>query len=88
MVFKSYKEESRKNYGQEFPKDEGICIDQVRLGCEMRSADALESIKTILSDFRRMTNADRFELDVLRRSNVRLKRQLKKMKDEIQKPKE
>jgi len=88
MVFKSYKEESRKNYGHETPKDEGICIDQIRLGCEMRSADALESIKTILSDFRRMSNADRFELDVLRRSNLRLKRQLKKIKDEIQKPKE
>lgn len=41
--FKSYKEESKKNYGR---KDaENLSIEQLNTGCLMRIADSLEKIE-------------------------------------------
>ena len=42
MPFKPYREASRTNWGTS--QDDGLSIDQIRLGCDLRAADALEKI--------------------------------------------
>lgn len=61
IVFKHYRDESRKNYGQHTKKKDGLCIDQIRLGCDLRSADALEQIAESLRETRWMSNREREE---------------------------
>jgi hypothetical protein len=82
-VRKTFRAESRKDYGQFVPKDTGFCIDQLRLGCEFRSADALEEISQSLREMRWMSNRDRQELYDSRAQIAKLKKTIKKQKDEI-----
>lgn len=44
MAFLSYKEESRKNYGEKSSGDT-LCKEQLTLGCLMRIADSLEKME-------------------------------------------
>ncbi len=44
MPHKSYRAESRKDYGEDVPLNQGLCRDQLMLGATMRIADALEKI--------------------------------------------
>jgi len=45
MPFKSYREESRENYGQKLESEkDAMCNDQIKLGCLLRIADATELI--------------------------------------------
>jgi hypothetical protein len=45
MPFKSYKEESRKNWGEDIPDNNTFCIDQIRVGAILRIADSLEKME-------------------------------------------
>ena len=44
MIQKSFRQESKRNYVQELEDNEGMCLDQLKLGAIMRIADAIEII--------------------------------------------
>jgi hypothetical protein len=90
--FISYRDESRKNYGEN--REEGndsLCRDQLRLGAEFRTADALEEIaKTLKNLVAPELCSIRYQLQTIagqpskeKREIGRLKRIVKQQKAEI-----
>jgi hypothetical protein len=75
--FTSYRDGSRTNWGQH-SQDGKLCIDQIRLGAQLRTADSLEGIAISLREFRWLSVKDYDELLKLRKDNMRLKRMVKK----------
>ena len=95
-VFKSYKEESRKDYGATIPKNINLSIDQLNCGAILRIAEAVEKMcldrEKLERDYKYMCKRrDYFmkECDKLSRSNAALRghiRRLKKKKENHDKP--
>lgn len=83
--FKSYKEQSKANWG--IFQDEGLNINQIQLGAILRIADASEKMA---SNYVKLENdlkfyKDRYEsgqkdIEKLRRSNAALRGVIKRMK--------
>ena len=80
LIFKRYREESHKNWGQDIPEGSSLCIDQIRLGSDLRVADSFEQIAESLRNFRWLSVRDFEELEKLRKENIRLKRLVKKIR--------
>lgn len=85
MRHKSYREESRNNWGTK--QTATLNHEQIQTGCLLRIADATEVIakehqRLIESAKYQKTKADRLqrELDTARRSNAALRGHIKRMK--------
>lgn len=44
MAYKNFKEESRKDWGNEFAEGKNLTIEQLNIGCMLRIADATEAM--------------------------------------------
>jgi hypothetical protein len=85
----SYREESRKNYGeQRSDLNPSLTRDQLDLGCQMRSADALEQIAKTMPDISIYLNNIRWNLDRMAQTPIKTKREITRLKNIIKKQKE
>lgn len=88
-VFLNYRAESRKNYGEERPDvNSGLCRDQLNLGCQMRTADALEQIAKTLPDISYYLRDIRWNIDKMVKAPTQTKREITRLKNIVKKQKE
>jgi hypothetical protein len=84
----SYRKRSREDWGQTQDPREGLCIDQIRLGCELRSADALERISTILDTINSNLCGIRWDVESCIKLPAKTKREIQNLKKIIRQQKE
>ena len=91
MPHKSYREESRKNYGQDSAPDEGLTLDQLNAGALLRIADASEAMarnhNELIEDLERerrwRKDAER-SLERERRAGAAYRGHIKRLKRELE----
>lgn len=89
-IRKSFRNESRKDYGSQYPPDQGLSGEDLNLGCQMRIADALEQVLPALKSINLETSLGNRSLREIaempkktRTEIARLKRIIKQQKAEI-----
>lgn len=88
MTFTRYREESRKNYGQE--GDVNLTLEQLRTGALLRIADSVEKLcedrdrlERQCDQYRKSMNYWLARAQKLERSNVALKGHLTRLRDKL-----
>lgn len=79
-TFKSYKDESKKDWGRNFSKEENPDLEQLQTGAILRIADSLERIASMSSDLMTKNQILVSENDSLTRSRNYYRGQVKKLK--------
>lgn len=87
MAFKSYKKESRSDWGAELPEDQKLSMDQIQLGCILRIADATEAmaknhtqLQADLDWYKRQYNSYKERLEASENSNRSLRGVITKLR--------
>ena len=86
-VRKNYREESRKNYGNDFEEREGVSVEQLNAGSLMRIADATEMMakdrvrmENDLEYYKRRLKEKEVDVKHLARSNAALRGHIGRLK--------
>lgn len=95
MPFKSYKSESRVDWGTNIPNDQQITAEKIQLGAILRIADAVELMTKRYQDlidsrnwFQRRTEMAENELKTERKKNAALRGYIRKLKEKEAEKKE
>lgn len=90
IVFKSYRQHSKKDWGRDMSENEPLNAEQITVGCLLRIADASEAMAKNHNELIRDLNWARGDRDRWRqiceemeRSNRSLKGQITKMKKKL-----
>lgn len=93
MTFKSYREESHRNWGRDLPDGQNITCEETQLGAVLRIADACElmakdreRMERSLSWHKERHDHYRAEAERLARSNAALRGVINRMKRHKEQP--